>query len=114
MARPVRRELRVVIFQDGDWLCGQYIDFNLSAQARTLPQLYRALHKLIVGHIALRRKYRQPPFADLLPAPAKYREMWEQSKVDLPEQIISIPAPPRGIVLPKPRVRVAAAKPPAA
>src|SRR5437870_5798397 len=102
--KRVVRKLRIVVFQEGDWLCAQYVDFDLSAQARTLRQLYRALDRLIQGHVAVRRRHNLAPFADLPPAPRKYREMFERSKIELPAQIVQLNA--HGIVIPPPRVRV--------
>ena len=75
--------LRVIVFREGDWLCAQSIDFALGVQARTLPALYRAFHRLIVSHIIVRRRHNMRPFADLAPANAKYREMFDRS-ADLP------------------------------
>jgi len=104
MKRVVQKH-RVVVFQEGEWLCAQYIDFDLSAQARTLPQLYRALDRLIRGHVAVRRRHNLVPFADLPPAPQKYRKMFERSKIELPPQVVRLDA--GGIVIPSPQIRVA-------
>ena len=106
MARAACKPFRIVVFQEGDQLCAQYVDVDLSAQARTLPELYRALDRLIRGHIAVRRRYKQRPFEDLPPAPQKYREMFERSKIQLPTQLVRLEAD--GIVVPPPEVRVAA------
>ena len=108
LSRSSMKPLRVVVFQEDDWLCAHYIDFNLCAQAKTMPALYRALHKLIVGHIVVRRRHNMVPFADLPPAPEKYRQWYEQS-VDLPPQIIRVPRD--GLRIPAPKVRVLVAKP---
>jgi hypothetical protein len=94
--------LHIVVFQEGDWLCGQCVDFDLAAQARTLPALYRAIDKLIRGHIAVRRRHGLPAFKDLPAAPPKFREMFDRSKINLPHQII-----PQDVSLPTSEVRVA-------
>ena len=105
MARPCK-PFRVIVFQEGDRLCAQFVDINLSAQARTLSQLYRALDRLIRSHIALRQRYKLRPFEDLPPAPAKYREMFVRSKIQLATKLVRVKA--NGLVVPPPEVRVAA------
>ena len=71
-----RTTLRILAFQDGEWLCAQCVDVDLSAQARTLPQLYRAIDRLIRRHVAVRDKHGFRAFEDLPRAPQKYREMF--------------------------------------
>jgi hypothetical protein len=47
--------VRAVVFQEGEWLCAQCLEYDLMVQAKSLKQLSRALQKLIVGHIAMYR-----------------------------------------------------------
>jgi hypothetical protein len=97
-------KLRIIVFQDGDSLCAQWVDFDLAAQAPTLPLLYETMDKMIRGHIAVREKHRLPPFKDLPPAPEKFREMFDRSKMKLPPQFIK-----GRRKLPPAEVRIAAA-----
>jgi len=108
VSSALTRRLRIVVYQEGDWLCAHSVDFNLCAQAKTMASLYRAIHKLIAGHVVVRRRHNMQPFLDLPPAPRKYRDMWERS-IELPEQVVRIP---RGAFeIPAPRVRVLIATP---
>lgn len=104
MNRVSTKPLRVVVFQEDEWLCAHYVDFDLATQARTLPQLYRSLHKLIASHVVIRLRHNLTPFADLPPASKKYREMFERSKIELPTQITRVRV--RGISIPPSKVRV--------
>jgi len=53
--RAVRKYvIRAVVFQEGEWLCAQCLEYNLVAQAKSLKQLSRALQRLIVAHVAVR------------------------------------------------------------
>ena len=61
--------IRAVVFQEGDWLCAQCLEYDLVAQAKSLPRLYEALRRLIIGHIAVRARHRQQPFLGLPRAP---------------------------------------------
>jgi len=99
--------IRAVVFQEVDWLCVQCLEYNLATQARTLCQLYKGLHRLILGHIAVRLRHNQRLFAGLPRAPRKYWEMFEQSKIPLPTQVGFVPVKGNGLVIPPPEVRVA-------
>jgi hypothetical protein len=86
------QRLRFIVFQDGEWLCAQCVEFDLAAQGRTQPELYRVIDRLICSHIALREKLGLTPFKDLPAAPQKYRDMFNRSKLKLPPILIR----PRG------------------
>ncbi len=68
-----RTRLRVVIFQEGDWLCAQCLDYDIATQAKSLDDLRYDLERLMVGHIAISLKHGVKPFRHLQPAPKKYR-----------------------------------------
>ena len=107
--RAVRKYvIRAVVFQEGEWLCAQCLEYNLVAQAKSLKQLSRALQRLIVAHVAARLRHKQQPFRDLPRAPDKYSAMFKRSRLNLPAPMFKIGALSRGIVVAPPRVRVAA------
>src|SRR5881396_4432069 len=70
---PRKYAFRAVVFQEGEWLCAQCLEYNLVAQAKSLPKLCLALQQLIVGHVVVRLRHGQQPFRNLPRAPAKYR-----------------------------------------
>ena len=109
-ARIARKyTLRAVVFQEGDWLCAQCLEYDLVAQAKSLPRLYEALRRLIIGHIAVRARHRQQPFLGLPRAPQKYWDMFERSRLALPAPMFRGSAlRAHGVVVPPPEVRVAA------
>jgi len=100
--------IRALVFQDGNWLAVRCLEYDLATQARTLPRLYEGLRTLILGHIALRLHHRQQPFESLKPAPSKYWEMFERSRIPLSDETRRF-APVRrsGFVVPPPQFRVA-------
>jgi hypothetical protein len=106
MATP--RAIRVLIFQEGDWLSAQCLDYDLATQARTLSDLWYELHRIIYGHVLTRIREGKKPFADLPKAPKKYWDMFAQSKIPL-----SPPARPSfrirkpGVRIARPQVRLA-------
>ena len=102
--------IRAVVFQEGEWLCAQCLEYDLMVQARNLKQLSRALQKIILGHIAIRRRHNQQPFRDLPRAPEKYWAMYRRSRLELPAPIFKVGAlRSRGIVVAPPQVRIATA-----
>ena len=66
----------------------QCLEYDLVTQAKSLPQLYKAFRRLIVGHIALRLQHSQP-FAGLSRAPRKYWKIFQRSRLALPTQIFT-------------------------
>ena len=109
-ARTAKRyAIRAVVFQDGEWLCAQCLEYDLVAQAKTLQQLSRALQRLIVGHVAVRLHHKQQPFRDLPRAPEKYWTMFRQSRLALPAPMFRLGAlRSRGVVVAPPQIRIAA------
>ena len=107
--RAVRKYvIRAVVFQEGEWLCAQCLEYDLVAQAKSLNQLSRALQRLIVAHVVVRLRHKQQPFRDLPRAPEKYWAMFKRSRLKLPAPMFRIGAlRSRGVVVAVPRVRVA-------
>ena len=100
--------VRAVVFQESQWLCAQCLEYDLVAQAKSLPKLCRALQQLLVGHVAVRLRHDQQPFRDLPPAPAKYWMMFRQSRLALPAPMFKLGAlRSRGVVVAPPQVRIA-------
>ena len=109
-ARTRRRyPIRAVIFQEGEWLCAQCLEYDLVAQAKSLPQLFRALERLIVGHIAVRLRHKQQPFRDLPRAPRKYWTLFRRSRLALPASLFRTGTlRSHGVIVAAPEVRIAA------
>ena len=101
--------IRAVVFQEGEWLCAQCLEYDLVAQAKSLRQLSKALQRLIVGHVAVRLRHKQQPFRDLPRAPEKYWAMFRRSRLTLPAPMFRLGAlKSRGVVVAPPQIRIAA------
>ena len=109
-SRAVRKyAIRAVVFQEGEWLCAQCLEYDFVVQAKTLQQLSRALQHFIVGHVTVRLRYKQRPFNDLPRAPEKYWAMFRRSRLKLPAPMFKLGAlKANGIEVAPPQVRVAA------
>lgn len=106
---PRKYTIRAVIFQDGEWLCAQCLEYDLVAQAKSLTRLVKALERLIVGHIAVRLRHKQQPFRDLPRAPAKYWTLFRRSRLVLPAPTFRVETSRgRTAVVAAPEVRIAA------
>ena len=90
--------IRAVVFQEGKWLCAQCLEYDLVAQAKTLPTLCRALQLLVVGHVAVRLRHGQQPFRDMPRAPEKYWTMFRQSRLVLPAPMFKLSGVPGSMV----------------
>jgi hypothetical protein len=101
--------IRAVVFQEGDWLCAQCLEYDLVARAKSLQQVSRALQLLIAGHVAVRLRHEQQPFRDLPRAPEKYWTMFRRSRLALPAPMFKLDSlRSQGVVVAPPEIRVAA------
>jgi hypothetical protein len=109
-ARTAKRyAIRAIVFQEGEWLCARCLEYGFVVQAKTLPQLSRALQLFLVGHIAVRLRHNQQPFHDLRRAPEKYWAMFRRSRLRLPAPIFKLGVlKSHGVVVAPPQIRVAA------
>jgi hypothetical protein len=108
--RTVKRyAIRAVVFQEGEWLCARCLEYGFVVQAKTLPQLSRALQLFLVGHITVRLRHNQRPFHDLRRTPEKYWAMFRQSRLRLPAPMFKIGVlKSNGVVVAPPQIRIAA------
>ena len=101
--------VRAVVFQEGEWLCAQCLEYDLMVQAKNLQQLSRALQQLIVGHIVVRLRHKQQPVPRPPRAPEKYWAMFRRSRLKLPAPMFKLGVlRSRGVVVAPPQVRIAA------
>lgn len=99
--------LDAVLFErePGYWV-GQFLQYDLGAQAFNLPDLAYELQRTIVGHFAICHERGLEPFAGLASAPAMYWQMFDDAKITVgAEQAgFSLPTP-----VPATRMKVAQA-----
>lgn len=85
-AWPPRRgahTLRFVVFQEGEWVAAQCLEYDIATQAKTLDDLVHEVQRIIIGHLATSRKLRKPSFDGVPKAPQKFWDMFERSKIPL-------------------------------
>jgi hypothetical protein len=102
-----KTKLRVVIFQEGDWLCAHCLEYDFATQARSLDALRLDLERIIVGHVEVSFAHGLKPFANRRRAPEKYWTLFRRSRIILPPQRLGIKVKQRGVTIPIPEIRVA-------
>ena len=75
--------VRVVLFQEGDWVCTQCLEYDIAAQGKTLDACLHELDRLIAGHIAISVEHGLGPLLNLQPAPRRFWDWFERSKIPL-------------------------------
>ncbi len=72
------RQLRVVVFQEGDQWVAQCLDHDIGAQAPDLEELQRRIIGALAAELKETLERFGRPFANIDPAPARFQEMWLQ------------------------------------
>jgi hypothetical protein len=102
-----KTKLRVVIFQEGDWLCAHCLEYDFATQAKSLDALRLDLDRMIVGHVEVSLAHGLKPFANRRRAPERYWALFRRSRIILPPQRLGIKVKQRGVTIPTPEIRVA-------
>jgi len=100
-------KLRIVIFQEGEWLCAHCLEYDFATQAKSLNDLRYDLERMIVGHIAVSLENGLKPFRDTRRAQKKFWTLFNRSKISLPLQSFGLKIKKRGVKIPTPEIRVA-------
>lgn len=78
--------ISAVLFQEEDWWIAQCLEYDLSAQAKTLPDLHYELERVLVSHLVVSAELGQDPFTGFEPAPQKFWDMYSQAQLSLAGQ----------------------------
>lgn len=73
----------VLAFQEGEWWSAQCLQYDIAAQAKTLPDLFYELERTLMGYFLLAAELGQVPFAGIGAAPQKFWDVFEQSAIRL-------------------------------
>jgi len=106
---PQSFAFKVVVFQDQDWVCAQCLDYDLAARAKTLDDCLYEFQRVMMGRIAIAVEHGVPPFEGVPPAPRRFWDWFEQSRIPLvraPESFAAT-AQALGVEVQPPQIRVA-------
>lgn len=76
-------EISVVAFQAGDYWCAQGLQYDIAAQAKTLPDLRHAFEKAVIGHMVVSEELGIEPLVGLGPAPSEYWKLYEAAEMNV-------------------------------
>lgn len=98
-------KLHVLLFketnQDGDWWVAQCLEYDIAAQAKTIPDVEHELARVFAGQMILRVKNGQQPLEGIPQAPRKFWERFAQArqmKDDIPAFTLPPEVPPAFII----------------
>ena len=84
--------VHAVLFKEGDWWVGQWLEYEVAAQAKTVKDLIHELLRTLAGHALINMKNGRSEFANLGRAPEKFWEMYEQGmKIEPPKAALKVP-----------------------
>jgi hypothetical protein len=75
--------LKAVLFEEGDWWCAQCLEYDITAQAKTLPELRYELERVLFTHLCVSAQLGRTPFQGLAQAPRKFWKMYENTNLRL-------------------------------
>jgi len=88
-------DISVVLFEDGDWWCAQCLEYDISAQAKSLPELRYELERVLFSHVCAGVQEGREPFEGLGKAPKKFWQMYASAdlRVEADDLVFSTPTP---------------------
>lgn len=69
--------ISAVLYEEGDWWIGQCLQYDITAQANSLPELQYELERVLFAHLCAGMAENRTPFEGLPPAPQKFWRMWQ-------------------------------------
>ena len=83
--------IRAVAFRDSGFWCAQCLEYDIAAQADTIPELRKELARVLLAHVLTSAELkRDHPFAGLGQAPQRYFEMYESTLSPKEEEVLPV------------------------
>jgi hypothetical protein len=79
LASPFK--IDVLLLQEGEWWSAQCLEYDIAAQAKTLPELRNEPERVLLLHVILAQEEGKRPFDEMRPAPKKYWDMFAAAKL---------------------------------
>jgi hypothetical protein len=71
--------IRVLVQQKDGAFIAQCLEYDIAAQAKTLPDLYYEVERLLIGRCVVAKERGSEPFEGLKPAPAHYWQLFDRA-----------------------------------
>lgn len=75
--KGMRRKVRALVFKEGKWLVGQFLEYDIAAQAKTFPKLVKELWRMLVAEALICEHEKMQSF-NKTKAPASYWRVFNQ------------------------------------
>ena len=102
--------LRVVVFQEDEFVCAQCLEYDIAAEGKTLDDCLYQLGRTVIGHVAISAENDLEPFHGLKRAPQRFWDWFEQSKIPLTGALPVFTGDEltrQGVIIEPPDIRVA-------
>jgi hypothetical protein len=86
--------ISVVMFQEGEWWTAQCLEYDIAAQAETVPALCYEFVRVLFGHMVANVEFDREPFEGIGPAPEEYWHMFTEAKVHIQSDRLPFRVPP--------------------
>ena len=73
----MKTQLNLLVYEDCDSWVAQCLEYDIAAQATTLPDLEYEIQRVLIGRIYTAKQLGIEPFEGLPPAPDAYRRIFE-------------------------------------
>lgn len=74
-----RYTISVLLFQEGERWSAQCLQYDIAAQAATLPELHYEIQRTLVGHMVVSKELGLEPLENLGAAPQRFWDMYLKS-----------------------------------
>jgi hypothetical protein len=72
--------IRAILFEDSGWWCAQCLEYDIAAQAKTVPALHDELERVLRSQIAVSLELGREPFEGLPRAPQRFFDMYQSAR----------------------------------
>ena len=75
--------ISILAFQEGELWSAQCLQYDIAAQAKTLPDLFYEMERTLMGYFAIAVERGEAPLDGIGAAPQKFWDVFEQSQIRL-------------------------------
>lgn len=75
--------IHAVVFNEGDWLVAQCLEYDIATQAKSLSTLLDEVEQIIAAYILVAEQKGVEPFANVPRAPGRFWRMYKDAKAKL-------------------------------
>ena len=87
--------MRILVTEDkkNDWWSAQCLEYDIAAQAHTLPDLIYEIQRVVMGHMIVSKELNVEPFVGLKPAPPIFWQIYDHAKIHVKREPVPFSTP---------------------